>query len=86
MLAGPKHAVSGPNEPPRSDRAIADSWRAYTGATRFRQCYGTAQLRSFETAQLARIYRYLRVFPCEDGWLAFRSVAAGLDGVIAEPG
>jgi hypothetical protein len=32
-----------------------------------------------------REYTRIRgVFPCEDGWLAFRSVAAGLDSVIAE--
>ena len=27
MLTGPKRAGSGPIEPPRSNRAIADSWR-----------------------------------------------------------
>ena len=35
MLAGPKRAVFGPNEPPRSDRAIADSWRGLYGSDLF---------------------------------------------------
>ena len=35
MLAGLKQAVSGPNEPPRSDRAIADSWRGLYGSDPF---------------------------------------------------
>jgi hypothetical protein len=35
MLAGPKRAVFGPNEPPRSDRAIADSWRGLYGSAPF---------------------------------------------------
>src|SRR5882762_6538892 len=35
MLVGPKRAVSGPNEPPRSDRVIADSWRGLYGSDLF---------------------------------------------------
>ena len=35
MLAGPKRANRGPNEPPRSDRVIADSWRGLYGSDRF---------------------------------------------------
>jgi hypothetical protein len=35
MLTGPKQAVSGPNEPPRSDRVIADSWRGLYGSDPF---------------------------------------------------
>jgi hypothetical protein len=35
MLARPKKAVSGPNEPPRSDRAIADNWRGLYGSDPF---------------------------------------------------
>jgi hypothetical protein len=35
MLAGPKKAVSGPNEPPRSDRAIADNLRGLYGSDPF---------------------------------------------------
>jgi hypothetical protein len=56
MLSGPKRAVSGPKmSRPRSNRGIADSWRAYTGAAGFRQCFGTPHLRFFETAQFERI-------------------------------
>ena len=35
MLTGPKRAVSGPIEPPRSNRAIADSWRGLYGSDLF---------------------------------------------------
>ena len=35
MLAGPKQAIFGPNEPPRSDRAIADNWRGLYGSDPF---------------------------------------------------
>src|SRR5712672_587008 len=35
MLVGPKRAISGPNEPPRSDRVIADSWRGLYGSDPF---------------------------------------------------
>ena len=35
MLAGPKRATSGPNEPPRSNRAIADDWRGLYGSDLF---------------------------------------------------
>ena len=35
MLVGPKRAISGPNEPPRSDRVIADSWRGLYGSALF---------------------------------------------------
>jgi hypothetical protein len=33
--AGPNQAVSGPKEPPRSNRAIADSWRGLYGSAPF---------------------------------------------------
>jgi len=35
MLAGPKRAVSGPNQPPRSDRVITDYWRGLYGSDPF---------------------------------------------------
>ena len=35
MLAGPKRAVSGPKEPPRSNRVIADNWRGLYGSDPF---------------------------------------------------
>ena len=35
MLTGPKRAGSGPIEPPRSNRAIADSWRGLYGSDLF---------------------------------------------------
>jgi hypothetical protein len=35
MLAVPKRAVSGPNEPPRSDRVISDNWRGLYGSAPF---------------------------------------------------
>jgi hypothetical protein len=35
MLAGPKQAVSGPKEPPRLNRAIADNWPGLYGSDPF---------------------------------------------------
>jgi hypothetical protein len=35
MLVGPKRAISGPNEPPRSDRVIADNLRGLYGSALF---------------------------------------------------
>ena len=50
-LRAHKQAVSGPNEPPRSDRVIADSWRGLYGSDRFSSMRRGAIPRSFETAQ-----------------------------------
>jgi hypothetical protein len=35
MLLGPKRAISGPMEPPRSNRIIADDWRGLYGSDLF---------------------------------------------------
>jgi hypothetical protein len=35
MLAGSERAVSGPNEPPRLDRVIADNWRGLYASAPF---------------------------------------------------
>ena len=35
MLLGPKRAISGPMEPPRSNRIIADNWRGLYGSDLF---------------------------------------------------
>ena len=68
MLAGPKRGHLRPQmSRPRSDRAIADNCAAYTGATRFRQCYAVPQSGFFETSQLARIYLFSRGFYGQDG-------------------
>ena len=42
MLVGPKRAISGPNEPPRSDRVIADSWRGLYGSDPFPSIWRSA--------------------------------------------
>jgi len=62
MLAGPKRANYGPNEPPPENRAIADNCAAYTGGPCFRQCHAVPQSGFFEMAQLRRIYLFSRGF------------------------
>ena len=80
MMAGQRGPFHGPNEPPRSSRVIADSWRAYTGATGFRQCCPVPHLGSFETAQFAGIYQFSSRFRLR-GW---RMRGRALDRELAD--
>jgi hypothetical protein len=88
MLAGPKQAVSGPNEPPRSVRPGHRGQLARL--IRERPVFvnlAARRIRVLRNAHNVREYINIRgVFPWEDGRLAFRPVAADLDNGIAEPG
>jgi len=65
MLVGPKRAISGPMEPPRSDRVIADSWRGLYGSDPFSSIWRLVAILVaiealfwlFETGNLAQKYR-----------------------------
>src|SRR3981189_3288973 len=77
MLAGPKVGRFRPKKsrPGRtgSSRTIG---AAYTGATRFRQCWGAPHPKPFETAQFARIYQFRRCFSLRGWRLAIPSAMA----------
>jgi hypothetical protein len=68
MLADPKpgHFRPKSSRPGRtgSSRTVG---AAYTGATRFRQCFQVPQPGFFETAQFSEYIGMSGVFPCEDG-------------------
>jgi hypothetical protein len=44
MLVGPKAGHSGPKEPPRSYRVIADNWRGLYGSDRFSSIWPLAAI------------------------------------------
>ena len=70
MMAGQRGPFHGPNEPPRSNRVIADSWRGLYGSLPFPSMLPVPRLRSprvthlrsFETAQFAGIYQFSSCF------------------------
>jgi len=71
MLAGPKRAVSGPNEPPRLDRVIADSWRGLYGSDPFPSMLPGAAFEILRNGAICAEYINIRgVFPCEKDRLA----------------
>ena len=91
MLAVPKRAVSGPNEPPRSDRVIADNWRGLYGSDPFSSIWPlTAICRIRRPSKRRNLREYINVcgvFRCEDGGSRSKSAIADLDNcLIAELG
>ena len=47
VMLGPKRAISGPIEPPRSDRVIADSWRGLYGSDPFSSIWRPVAIEAF---------------------------------------
>ena len=85
MLLGPKRAISGPMEPPRSDRVIADSWRGLYGSDPFssiwRLSQGSPPSRPLPRPSKPRIYAKISGFA---GFLT--GEYGGPDGCLLDDG
>ena len=91
MLAGQSGPFPAQNEPPRSDRVIADNWRGLYGSDPFSSIWPpTAICRIGRPSKRRNSSEYINVcgvFPCEDGGPRSRPVIADLDKcLIAEFG
>lgn len=91
MLAGQNGPFPAQNEPPRSDRVIADNWRGLYGSDPFSSIWpSTAICRIGRPSKRRNLSEYINacgVFPCEDDGPRSRPVIADLDKCsIAEPG
>ena len=72
MLAGPNKAVSGPNEPPRSDRVIADSWRGLYGSDLFSSMWPGASIGVLRNGTIPTNKSIIAVFYVREWWHAIR--------------
>src|SRR5712671_2249768 len=91
MLAGQSGPFPAQNQPPRSDRVIADNWRGLYGSDPFSSIWPlTAICRIGTPSKRRNSSEYINVcgvFPCEDGGSRSSSAIAGPDNcLIAELG
>ena len=91
MLAGQSGPFPAQNEPPRSDRVIADNWRGLYGSDPFSSIWPlTAICRIRRPSKRRNSREYINVcgvVPCDDGGSRSKSAIADLDNcLIAELG
>ena len=86
MLAGQSGPFPAQNEPPRSDRVIADNWRGLYGSDPFSSIWPPnshlPHPAPFEMAQLPEYINACGVFPCEGSGSRYKPAIAELDDCL----